>query len=312
MTRSPDSRGAPRLARTLGAASLGLGAAGLAAPRRVAKAAGVDDAAAAVPVIRAVAARELLHAAALLGSRKRRGTAATTRLFGDALDLAVMGLALRGRTGERRRRLTLATGAVAGITALDVVATVKERRAGRVAGGPLRFTAAVTVNRPREEVYRFWRSFQNLPSFMTHLESVVATGAGRSRWTATAPAGKTVSWEAEVTDDSPGRAIAWRSLPGSKVTNEGVVRFADAPGGRGTEVRVEMCVEVPGGALGRAVAFVFGESPETQVRDDLRRLKQVLETGEVVRSDGTPEGTRSTRHVAQKVARPEPALEEAR
>ena len=301
-----DSRGAPRLARTLGWASLGLGAAQLAAPRRVARIAGVDDAATATPVIRAVGARELLHAAGLLGSRTRRGTWATTRVVGDAMDLAVLGLALRGREGERRRRTTLATAAVAGITALDVIATVKERRAGRVAGGPLTFTATITVNKPREEVYRYWRTLSNLPTFMTHLVSVEATGAGRSRWTATAPAGKTITWDAEVTQDSPGRAISWRALPGSKVPNDGTVRFADAPGGRGTEVQVQMCVEVPFGGVGRAVAFMLGENPETQVRDDLRRFKQVLETGEVTRSDGTPEGTRSTRHLTQKIARPEP------
>ncbi|HEX8002035.1 MAG TPA: SRPBCC family protein [Mycobacteriales bacterium] len=304
MSRSPDSRGAPRLARALGFASLGLGAAQLAMPRRVAKAAGVDDSATAHPVIVAVGARELVHAAGLLGSRKRRGTWATTRVLGDALDLAVLGAALRGRSGERRRRVTLATAAVAGITALDVVAAVKERRAGRVAGGPQTFTASITVNKPRQEVYRYWRALTNLPTFMTHLVSVEATGAGRSRWTATGPAGKKVTWDAEVTDDTPGRAIAWRSLPGATAPNRGVVRFADAPGGRGTEVRVELTVEVPGGLAGRAVALLFGENPEQQVRDDLRRFKQVLETGEVVRSDGTPQGTRASRHLTQRVAEP--------
>jgi uncharacterized membrane protein len=273
-------------------------------PRRVAKAAGVDDSPAAHPVILAVGARELLHAAGLLGSKKRRGTWATTRVLGDAMDLAVLGVALRGRSGARRRRTTLATAAVAGITALDVVATVKERRAGRVAGGPQSFAATITVNKPRQEVYRFWRQLSNLPSFMTHLESVEATGAGRSRWTATGPAGKKVTWDAEVTDDTPGRAIAWRSVPGATAPNSGVVRFADAPGDRGTEVRVELTVEVPGGVVGRAVALLFGENPEQQVRDDLRRFKQVMETGEVLRSDGTPEGTRAGRMLTQNVAQP--------
>jgi uncharacterized membrane protein len=159
---------------------------------------------------------------------------------------------------------------------------------------------AVTVKRPVEEVYRFWRDLSNLPSFMIHLASVEPTGNGRSHWTANAPAGRTVEWDAEVVEDKPNERIAWRSLEGSQVENSGSVTFTPAPGGGGTEVRVELRYDPPGGALGKVVAKLFGEEPQQQITDDLRRLKQVLETGEVVRSEGSPEGARTLRLLKQR------------
>jgi uncharacterized membrane protein len=145
--------------------------------------------------------------------------------------------------------------------------------------------SAVTIRHPVEVVYGFWRDLTNLPSFMAHLESVTPSGDGRSHWTANAPAGATVDWDAEIVEDTLNRRIAWRSLEGSKVANSGSVTFTPAPGGRGTEVRVELTYDPPGGALGKVVAKLFGKEPQQQVSDDLRRLKQVLETGQVVVSD---------------------------
>jgi uncharacterized membrane protein len=165
-------------------------------------------------------------------------------------------------------------------------------------------TAAITVNRPREAVYAFWRAFDNLPRFMYHLESVEVRGEGRSHWTAKAPLGRTVEWDAEMTADTPGQEIAWRSDEDAGVRNAGRVRFRDAPGGRGTEVIVELTYDAPGGKVGGLVAKLFGEEPTQQVKDDLRRFKQVLETGEVVRSEGTPEGQHASRLVRQRPARP--------
>ena len=163
---------------------------------------------------------------------------------------------------------------------------------------------AVTIRRPVEEVYGFWRDFANLPTFMYHLKSVEPTGDGRSHWTANAPAGATVDWDAELVEDQPNALIAWASLEGSKVANSGSVAFTPAPGGDGTEVRVELSYDPPGGALGKVVAKLFGEEPQQQISADLRRLKQVLETGEVVRSEGSPEGARSLRLVTQRPAQP--------
>ena len=146
---------------------------------------------------------------------------------------------------------------------------------------------SVTVGKSPDEVYRFWRDFSNLPRFMSHLESVVITGDQRSRWRATAPAGTTVEWDAEIVEDRPNELIAWRSLPGSEVDNAGSVEFRAAPGDRGTEIRVQLRYDPPGGKLGAAVAKLFGESPDQQIAGDLRRLKQVLEIGEVVHSDAS-------------------------
>lgn len=149
---------------------------------------------------------------------------------------------------------------------------------------------AITVNRPAAELYQFWHDFENLPRFMQHLVSVQVHGEKGSHWTAKAPAGATVEWDAEIVADRPDELIAWRSLPGAAVENAGAVRFAPAPGGRGTEVRVELQYAPPGGALGATVAKLFGEEPAQQVADDLRHFKQVLETGEIAQSDASAKG----------------------
>jgi uncharacterized membrane protein len=135
-------------------------------------------------------------------------------------------------------------------------------------------------NRAPEELYRFWRSFENLPRFMNHLESVTTTGAGRSHWVAKAPAGTSVEWDAEVYNDKAGELIAWRSLAGSDVDNAGSVHFTPAAGGQGTEVRVVLKYDPPGGALGATVAKLFGEEPSQQIREDLGRFKRLMETGD--------------------------------
>ncbi len=149
---------------------------------------------------------------------------------------------------------------------------------------------AITVNRPPNELYQFWHDFENLPRFMDHLKAVQVTGEKQSHWTAKGPAGTTVAWDAEVIDDRPGELISWRSLDGAAVDNAGSVRFVSAPGGRGTEVRVELRYDPPGGALGATVAKLFGEEPGQQTQDDLRRFKQVMETGELTRSDASAKG----------------------
>lgn len=288
-----------RLARGLGWASLGLAAIQVAAPRAVRRAAGVDDSRAAGILVPAAGVRELAHAVFLLGSRDP-GRWVWTRVAGDAVDLAALGRAVARRCGSRRRRAAAATAVVAGITAVDLYAMVRRRTREH----EMVVRAAITVRRPREEVYRFWRHLENLPRFMIHLRSVTVLDDIRSEWTATAPAGRATSWTARIMQDRPGELIAWRTSEDATVPNHGTVRFADAPGGRGTEVRVEIRYEPPGGAAGQAVARLLGEHPDQQVHDDLRRFKQVMETGEVVRSEGSPEGVRAMRQVRQRPARP--------
>jgi len=148
---------------------------------------------------------------------------------------------------------------------------------------------SVTVNRPRQEVYEFWRDLEHLPTFMIHLEAVTTSGDRRSHWVVKAPGGL-VEWDAEMIDDRAGEIISWQSLEGSDVPNGGSVQFTDAPADRGTEVHVDLHYDPPVGSAGATVAKLFGEEPGQQLRDDLRRFKQVMETGEVVRSDGSLEG----------------------
>ncbi|MFC7479003.1 SRPBCC family protein [Luedemannella flava] len=157
----------------------------------------------------------------------------------------------------------------------------------------MELTATTTIRKPVPEVYAFWRDLENLPAFMAHLEKVRVTGDRTSHWVASAPFGKNVEWDAEIVDEVPGEKIGWRSTDDADVPNAGTVRFVPAPDGVSTEVRVVLVYDIPGGTVGKAVAKYFGEEPHQQVDDDLRRLKQVLETGEVVRSDGAPWGKRA-------------------
>lgn len=290
------------LARALGWFSIGLGVVQVAAPGWLARGVGVSDGEANLLLLRAVGGRELVTGAGIqLRPRPRRWLWA--RVGGDALDLALLGAAL-GNPRTDRRRLTIATGAVAGVTALDLLATFRRASRPSAEEPTMRARTAITINRPVDDVYRYWRDFKNLPGFMAHLESVEVTGDRQSHWVADAPAGRSVQWDAEITDDTPGERVAWRSLDGADVANSGSVEFAPAPRGQGTEVTVEIEYEPPGGKLGAAVAKLFGEEPLQQVKDDLRRCKQVLETGEVLRSDGTPDGTKSLRQLEQRPAQP--------
>ena len=125
---------------------------------------------------------------------------------------------------------------------------------------------------------------------MNHLEAVRVTGENRSHWVAKAPAGTTVEWDAEVYNEKPNELIAWRTLEGADVDSAGSVRFEQSEGGRGTVVRVTLKYDPPGGSIGAAIATLFGENPEQQIDEDLRRFKQLIETGEVATTEGQPSG----------------------
>jgi uncharacterized membrane protein len=140
---------------------------------------------------------------------------------------------------------------------------------------------SVTINRSITEMYRFWRNLENLPQFMRHLVSVEKLTDTISRWRAKGPAGVTVEWEAEVYNEVPDKLIAWRSLEGSSVISAGSVNFDDAGPGRGTRVTVHLQYSPPGGKLGAKIARLFGADAETEIREDLRRFKRLLEAGEV-------------------------------
>lgn len=151
----------------------------------------------------------------------------------------------------------------------------------------------ITINKPVEEVYSFWRNFQNLPQFMRHLESVEILDSSRSHWVAKGPAGRKVQWDAEIINEKPNELIAWKSLPGADVPNAGSVLFTRAPGNRGTIVTVEIDYAPPAGPLGAMIAKMFGEEPYIQVDEDLHRFKQLMETGEIARADSQPAGRKT-------------------
>ncbi len=154
----------------------------------------------------------------------------------------------------------------------------------------IRVHQSVTIDRPVSELYNFWRQFENLPRFMDHLESVSDLGGGRSHWVAKAPAGTHVEWDAEIINEVPDQVIGWRSLEGADVVSAGSVNFDDAGPDRGTRVTVRLQYDPPGGKIGSLFAKLFGEEPSQQIREDLRRLKQLLEAGEVPTTKGQPSG----------------------
>lgn len=164
--------------------------------------------------------------------------------------------------------------------------------------------AATTVTKPPEEVYGFWSALDRLPTFMAHVEEVQVTGARTSHWKVSAPFDQEVEWDAETTQQVPGSLLSWRSTEGADVANSGEVRFVRAPDGASTEVHVTLTYDAPGGGLGKALAKYFGEDPSQHLDDDLRRFKQVMETGQVVRSDGAPWGKRARQEFPQRPAHP--------
>lgn len=152
---------------------------------------------------------------------------------------------------------------------------------------------AITIGRAPEEVYRFWRNFENLPNFMEHLESVSVIDETHSHWRAKAPAGSSAEWDAEIVAEEPERLIAWRSLGSTGVPNSGEVRFTPAPAERGTEIYVRLRYQPPAGIVGAAIAKVLGQEPSGQIESDLHRLRALLEAGEVPTTDGQSHAPRS-------------------
>ncbi|HEX5284287.1 MAG TPA: SRPBCC family protein [Bryocella sp.] len=157
------------------------------------------------------------------------------------------------------------------------------------------------VNSSPEQAYQLWRNLENLPRFMAHLKQVRLLDGRRSQWIASGPMDRNVQWTAEIIEDVPNQGISWRSLPGSDVDTSGVVSFRADPLGRGTYITAEMQYRLPGGALGAGVATIFGKHPEFVVREDLRRFKALLETGEVATTVGQAHGPRGVHGHTEQV-----------
>jgi len=283
-----DGAADERLANALGWLSLGLGLAGIAAPGQVARMIGVEDDSGSRAVLRAVGLREIASGVGIL-SRRRPAGWVWSRVAGDVMDLALLGTAFASGNSERGR-LAATTAAIAGVTAVDFICGQQLSRDGAPDGasaGQVVRVKSITVNRSPEEVYGFWRRLSNLPRFMGNLESVEELDERRSHWRAKGPAGTAVEWDAEITEERSGELIAWQSLPGSDLRNWGRVRFQPAPGGRGTELQVEIEYKAPAGEVGARLARLLGKEPGQELAEDLRRFKQVMETGEVTRSDAS-------------------------
>ncbi|MFB3903461.1 MAG: SRPBCC family protein [Acidobacteriota bacterium] len=271
------------MATALGWFSLGLGVAELAAPRRLSRWIGVQER---PNLLRLLGLREIASGLGIL-MQGRPTPWLWSRLAGDAVDLTLLGIALNSAASDRKR-VGVATAAAVGVTALDIISSTRQIRESE----PIRVRKAITINRPPEELYRFWRDLQNLPRFMKNLESVRTLGGDRSHWIASGPGGSRIEWDAEITQDQPNEKIAWRSLEGADVDNWGSVRFWPTP--RGTEVHVEIRYSPPGGRLGFLASWLTGKEPGQQVQEDLRRLKRVMETGEIPTTAGQPSGPSKT------------------
>lgn len=286
----------------LGTASVGLGVPPVAAAGTMARAIGIEASGANRLALTAVGARELGVAAGLLSFPRRWMLWA--RVAGDVMDLALLGRqllgpGLLGRNRSASVRTVATTGAVGAIALVDLYAALKGARVE----SDVFASASTTIAKSPSEVYGFWRRLTELPRFMIHLDSVETAGPTRSHWRATAPFGRTVEWDADIVEDVPGQHLSWRSTADSEVHHHGRVEFKPAPGGQGTELRVTLRYRGVGVAA-RAVARYFGEEPRQHLDDDLRRFKQIMETGEVVRSDGALGGKEARREFPQRPAQP--------
>jgi len=160
-------------------------------------------------------------------------------------------------------------------------ATVNARRA-------IKIERSVTILLPQEQLYGFWRDFTNLPRFMKHLESVTCTDDMHSHWVAKLPGGKTVEWDSEIVNDIPNELIAWKTVGNPDVAHAGSVHFREAPQNRGTELRIVFDYEPPGAHIFAQIAKLFGHAPDALVREDLRRFKMLVESGEIATTEGQP------------------------
>jgi len=200
--------------------------------------------------------------------------------------MVLMGL----RQGSLRGALTALAGGGLVYQGATKQSTIQKAQEAIGINQPIKVEKTVTINKSAEELYRFWHDFENLPTFMKHLKSVKVHNEKRSHWIANAPLGNSVEWDADILEDRENEFISWASVEGADVDNSGFVRFTKAPGDRGTEVKVVLEYNPPGGALAATVAKLFGEEPEQQIGDELRRFKMLMEAGEIATTEGQPSG----------------------
>lgn len=278
-----QSGASQQLAKGLGWFSIGLGLAEIAAPKTMARLIGVKPGGKSKNILRIYGAREVGAGIGILSLANPSGWL-WARVAGDLLDLGSLGKAIASPRNGRARAIA-ATAAVAGVTIADVRCAIqlstthKHRQADK---GAAAISSSIIIARNVEEIYGFWRNFSRLPEIFDRLESVQVVDENRSHWTLALPGGRRFEWDAETTDDRPNSLIAWRSLS-SSMPHSGEVRFEPATGQRGTKVTVKIHL----GALGTGLGKVLGFVPEQHVIIALHNLKQLMEVGEIVKSDAS-------------------------
>jgi len=277
------------LARALGWFSVGLGLTELLAPRQLARTIGVPENS---PLLRVLGARELANGLAILADSRPSANWLNARVAGDVVDLGLLGLASVSR-GSKPGRVASATAAVLAVTALDVAAA-KRLGARQNHGRELALEASVQILRPAEELYRFWRDPSQWSRVFSHVTSVVASGSSHVRWQLALPGGHKLDWASELSADIPGRRLVWRSVDKAPIASSGFITFDSLGEKRGTLVRAGLRYEPPSdGVLARSFLQLFRSLPEKLLQNELRRFKQLMETGEIATTEGQPAGRRS-------------------
>lgn len=203
--------------------------------------------------------------------------------------ISVIGGGALALVGMRRRQLALPLALIGGglivrgVTGREL-SSMLDHATEQQEGISLR--AAITINRPPDDLYAFWRNLEKLPRFMDHIERVTDLGAGRSHWVARGPGDMALEWDAQLTEDPERRILSWKTLPDAAIEQSGQVRFVPAPDGEGTEVRLSMWYSPPAGAAGQAIAKLLRAIPKMELASSLHRLKQSLETGQIATTSG--------------------------
>ncbi len=283
--------------------SIGLGLAEVVAPGGMADLIGVRNNKRTRNMLRTYGLREMAAGIGILSQPRAAGWL-WGRVAGDLVDLASLGSALKS-TRSNRTRVAVATAAVAGVTALDLYCSkqLSAQAQSTTNGQPEPLKRTMLINRSPEEIYGFCRELSNLPQFVKMLESVQMTGDNRAHFRAKRLKGSTIEWDVEIVEDHPGRLLAWRFAPGSKMQVSGRISFDRAPGGRGTLVKQELRFTPANGPLVHKIAKIFAKTPvQAMMGENLRRLKQILETGEVMKSDASI-------HTGMHAAQPDGELE---
>jgi uncharacterized membrane protein len=275
--------------QALGWLSVGLGVAALLAPRKISRLSGIRNHAG---LMQLIGVRELVSGAGLL-TQPDKTPWLWARVVGDALDLAVLATSHSQSNRGRTRALGTAT-VLAAITAADVAASLKQSNVRWRSGAPdVYLERSIIVNKTPQECYVYWRDLRNVSKFTRRLENVTPLQAGRSRLTLKGPGGVKFEWTVELIEDTPGQRLRWRSEEGATLKHAGSANFRAAPGNRGTMVTLAIHYCAPGGSVGSALARFLGPDPFGEIGEDLRRFKQLIETGEIPTTVGQPSGRRS-------------------